>query len=320
MHRHRLKRRRFVKLAAGGCGRILLLSLGIGIITVFSSARIRSWAFGIFTSAWSHVPKQVQLPKVIKIPAGLGLPESVRIPQFPNLFTLSPQEQILLGNEVAQNQGFESDSFMDAGINSVGVRLVRALPNDYRGPAESGGWDWQFKGLRTKDGSVNAVALPGGKIYLYDGLIKLMGDDPNQLAAVIGHEMGHVVKEHTAKQMLTQGLLQKASELILQNSSGEGDGGQSEIIKALAAQMGMQITQMQLSQSAEYQADSIGLQFMSAANYDPAAFLDMLSKLDRISTQRKSILTGVFSTHPPTNRRMREIQKLLKPPAATANW
>jgi predicted Zn-dependent protease len=165
---------------------------------------------------------------------------------------------------------------------------------------------------------VNAVALPGGRIYLYDGLIKLTEGDPNQLAAVIGHEMGHVVKEHTAKQLRTEGLLQKASKLIFESAGREGEGAQSQTIKSLAARMGKQITQMQLSQAAEYQADSLGIQFMSAANYTPSAFLDVLSKLDRISAQSKGILSGVFSTHPPTDKRIQEIRKPLKQAATTA--
>jgi predicted Zn-dependent protease len=318
MHHHKLKKR-LVKLGAAGCGCIVMLSLGIGIIAIAVSAGVKDRIYGFCRSAWALIPKQVQLPQEIKLPPELGLPESVKLPQLPNLFKLSQQEQILLGNEVSQKQGFEAESFADSQIESVGQQLVRALPVDYRGPAESGGWRWQFRGLRTADGSVNAVALPGGKIYLYDGLLKLTASNPNQLASVIGHEMGHIVKEHTAKQLRTEGLLQKASQLILENAGGEGEGAQSQIIKALATRMGKQITQMQLSQADEYEADSLGIQFMSAANYDSSAFIDMLSKLDQISAQRKGILSGVFSTHPPTDRRMQEVQKLLKRPVVEAN-
>ena len=210
MHLHKFKKK-CAKLAAAGCGCILLLVLGTAIIALGSTTGIKDWIYGLCKSAWSSIPKQVRFPQEVKLPAELGLPESIRLPQLPNLFTLSPQEQILLGNEVAQKQGFEAEAFIDARIDSVGMRLVNALPSDYRGPAESGGWSWQFRGLRTADGSVNAVALPGGRIYLNDGLIKLTEGDPNQLAAVIGHEIGHVVKEHTAKQLRTEGLLQKAS-------------------------------------------------------------------------------------------------------------
>lgn len=315
MHLHKLKKK-CVKLAAAGCGCAIVLSFLTLLIVIAGSTGIKDRLYGFCKNIWASIPKQVQLPKEVKLPAELGLPESIRLPQLPNLFTLSPQEQIALGSEVAQKQGFNAESFTDSQIDAVGIRLVRALPAEYRGPTQSGGWAWQFRGLRTADGSVNAVALPGGKIYLYDGLIKLTASDPNLLAAVIGHEMSHVVKEHTAKQLRTEGLLQKASELILESSGGEGEGAQSQIIKALATRMGKQLTQMQLSQAAEYEADSLGTQFMTAANYNPAAFIDMLSKLDQISIQRKGVLRGVFSTHPPTDRRILELQKLLKKPVA----
>jgi predicted Zn-dependent protease len=106
--------------------------------------------------------------------------------------------------------------------------------------------------------------------------------------------------------------MQKASELILKNAGGEGEGAQGQIIKTLAARMGKQITQMQLSQVAEYQADSLGFQFTSAANYDPAGILDVLGKLNRLSVQRNRILSGVFSTHPPTDKRIQKIQILIR--------
>jgi predicted Zn-dependent protease len=310
MHFCKLKKK-CAKLAARGCGCVLLLALAVGIIALAKTTGIKDWVWGLAKRAWSSLPSQGQIPKEIRLPAELGLPESIRLPQLSNLFTLSPKEQILLGNEVAQKQGLEGESFIDAQIDAVGMQLVRALPADYKGPAELGGWEWKFKGLRTKDGAVNAIALPGGRIYLYDGLIKLAGGNRNQLAAIIGHEMAHVVKEHSAKQLRTTGLLQKASELILENAGGEGEGSQSQVIKALATRMGKQITQMQLSQFAEYQADSLGFQFISAANYEPAAFLDVLAKLNQLSSQRNSILSGVFSTHPPTAKRIQEIQKLI---------
>jgi predicted Zn-dependent protease len=311
MHIRKLKKK-FAQLAVAGCGCLLLLALALGIIALSSATGIKDWVYGLAQSARASLPNQFQLPREIKLPAELGLPESIKLPQLPNLFTLSPQEQILLGNEVAQKQGLESDSFIDSRIDTVGKRLVQALPAEYRGPAELGGWAWKFRGLRTKDGAVNAVALPGGGIYLYDGLIKLSDGNTDQLAGIIGHEMAHVVKEHSAKQLRTEGLLQKASALILESTGGEGEGPQSAIITTLAARMGKQITQMQLSQVAEYQADSLGVQFMSAANYSPAAFLEMLNKLNQLSAQNSGILKGIFSTHPPTDKRIQEIQKIIK--------
>jgi predicted Zn-dependent protease len=311
MQLHRLKKK-FIKLAAAGCGCVLVLTLAIGIILLGNTTVIKDWIIGLAKQVWSNLPDKNQINQALnKVPAELGVPESIKLPQLPNLFALSPREQIQLGNEVAQKQGLERESFVDAQIEEIGMRMVRALPPDYQGPAESGGWAWKFRGLRTKDGAVNAIALPGGRIYLYDGLIKLTEGYPDQLAAIISHEMAHVVKEHSAKQLRTEGLLQKASQMILENAGGEGEGVQGQIVATLAAQMGKQLTQMQLSQSAEYQADSLGFQFITAANYKPAALLDVLGKLNRLSGQRNSILSGVFSTHPPTDKRIQQIQKLI---------
>jgi predicted Zn-dependent protease len=77
------------------------------------------------------------------------------------------------------------------------------------------------------------------------------------------------------------------------------------------AHLGKQLTPMQLSQFAEYQADSLGFQFILAAKYDPTVFPDVLAKLNRFSSQRNSLLSDVFRTHPPTNKRIEAIQKLL---------
>jgi|WetSurMetagenome_2_1015567.scaffolds.fasta_scaffold263309_1 predicted Zn-dependent protease len=316
MH-HQLKRR-CAKLAVTGCGCLLLLGLVVGIIVLAGTSGVKGKIYGFCKNLWTVIPKQVQLPQEVNLPAELGLPESIRLPRLPNLFTISAQEQILLGREVAQKEGFDSEAFIDTRVESVGMRLVHALPIEYRGPAESGGWAWRFRGLRTKNGSVNAVALPGGKIFLYDGLITLIEGDPNQLAAIIGHEMGHVVEEHAAKQLRTEGLLQKASQLVLENAGGEAESPQSQVIKTIAARMGKRIAQMQLSQAAEFKADSLGIRFMKAANYDGAAFITVLSKLDQISVQRKGILSGVFSTHPPTDRRTQEIQEMLNSPVEKA--
>lgn len=100
MQIHRLSKKG-AKVAAAGCGCLLLLTLTVGVIAITGATGIKDWIYGSVKRAWSILPRQVQIPQEIKFPTGLGFPESIKIPQLPNLFTLSPQEQILLGNEVA---------------------------------------------------------------------------------------------------------------------------------------------------------------------------------------------------------------------------
>jgi hypothetical protein len=115
MHLRKLKKK-YVKLGAAGCGCALVLTLAIGIIALVSMAGIRNGIYSLAQRAWSSLPNQVHLLQKIKLPAELGLPDSIKLPQLPNLFTLSPREQILLGNEVAQRQGLERESFVNSQI------------------------------------------------------------------------------------------------------------------------------------------------------------------------------------------------------------
>jgi predicted Zn-dependent protease len=305
MSNHRRLGKRLKPLALG-CGFVTLLAVIAGFVLFGTAKGVIGRVSGIVENAGANIPKEISLPS---LPKELGLPQSIKLPQLPvNPFKLSQKDQIVLGNEVATKQGLDKDAFADPKIKEISARLVKALPTNYRGPKEQGGWEWNVSALRTPDGMVNAIALPGGRVYVYDGLIKLTGGDPNQLAAIIGHEMGHVVEEHPAEQLRNAGLLKKASDLLLRNSGGEG-GGENEAVKVWAAQVGEQLTSMKLSQSAEYQADDLGFKFMSAAGYDPKAGLEIMRGLGKLSGKPKSMLSGVFSTHPPTENRIQRLQK-----------
>lgn len=294
-----------LKKLALGCGCAVVLAVATGFVLFGAASGVIGWVSSAAKNVGVNIPKEIALPS---LPKELGLPQSIKLPQLPvNPFKLSQQEQIALGNEVAAKQGLDKNAFSDPKIKEISARLVKVLPANYRGSKEISGWEWKFSSLRTKDGTVNAIALPGGRVYVYDGLIKLTGGNPDQLAAIIGHEMAHVVEEHSAKQLLNTGLLKKASAILLQNAGGEN--AQTEAVKVWAAQVGEQLTSMQLSQSAEYQADDLGFKFMSAAGYNPKAGLEVMRKLGKLSSKPKSMLSGVFSTHPPTDKRIQRLQE-----------
>lgn len=308
------KLKKTIKIGVFGCGCALSGVAVAALLLTGGTKTAVGWVTGAAKSVGLAIPANIKLPTAINLPKEIGLPP-INLPKLPvNPFKLSPQEQIVLGREVATKQNLDQDAFADKNVSKIAARLVKALPDKYRGPKDIGGWEWKFNGLRSPKGDVNAIALPGGRVYVYDGLIKLTGGNENELAAVIGHEMAHVVEEHSAERMRNAGLLKKATDLLLQNSGGEGGGSQEEMIGALATQMGKQITQMQLSQSAEYQADDIGFRLMSSAGYDPKAGLEVMRKLGRLSGTPKSMLSGVFSTHPPTEARIARLKNVVGKP------
>ena len=276
---------------------LLAILIGVGLVTGVK------WLAPAVSGLVSRIPKEIPLPEGIRVPA---LP--------PGLLKLTAQEQIQLGREVAAREGLDGQAFDDRTVSTVAARLVNALPAQYRGPQELGGWAWRVRALRTQGGTVNAVALPGGRIYLYDGLLKLAGNDPHQIALVLGHEMAHVVEEHSAEQLRTAGLLQSVAKLIATSAGGaEGDGQSAEAIRVIATQLGTQIVNMQLSQSAEYQADAVGLQLMRAAGYDPNKGLRILERMDQLATSRGAghpILGRIFSTHPPMQERIAKLRQM----------
>lgn len=300
------KLKKKLKYGLMGCGCLLVCITLLGIVATGALTGVFGYVAGLARSLGIGLP-------VISLPTGISLPQEIRLPPInlpklpANPLKLSPQEQVLLGREVAAKQGLDQKAFSDPRINKIAVRLIKALPKEYHGPGDLGGWEWKFRGLRTENGAVNAIALPGGKIYIYDGLLKLIGSNDDQLAAVLAHEMAHVVEEHSAEQLLASGLLQTAAELLIQ-SSGEGSY-QEDMIRILAAQMGKQVTEMRLSQSAEYQADDIGFRMMAVAGYDPVAGLQILKELGKISGSKDTLLSGVFSTHPPADKRVRKLQE-----------
>lgn len=302
------KLKKKIKLGAAGCGCALVCVVLVGIAVSGAVTGVVGWVYETAKSIGVSIPN-IKLPTQLNLPKEVGLPP-INLPRLPvNPFKLSAQEQIVLGREVAVQQKLDENAFADRRVSQIASRLVEALPEKYKGPNELGGWEWRFSAVRTKNGEVNAIALPGGRIYVYDGLIKLANGNENELAAVIGHEIAHVVEEHSAEQLRNAGLLQKAADLLLQNSGGEGGGSQEEMIGVLAAQMGKRVTQMRLSQSAEYQADDIGFQIMADAGCDPRAGLNILKKLDKLSGGQDTILSGVFSTHPPTEKRVQKLQR-----------
>jgi predicted Zn-dependent protease len=140
-----------------------------------------------------------------------------------------------------------------------------------RGQADVASWEV----VVFREESANAFALPGGKIGVHTGLLKVAKTD-GQLAAVLGHEVGHVIARHGAERvssgMATQGGLAAIDAFILGKSVS---GGQRQLILGglgLASQVGVLLL---FSRSHESEADLIGLDLMSRAGFDPRQSVEL---------------------------------------------
>ncbi|HXZ23713.1 MAG TPA: M48 family metalloprotease [Methanomassiliicoccales archaeon] len=183
---------------------------------------------------------------------------------------LTEQDDVRAGREaagaVAVQIGVLDDPALKAYLNEIGRKLLRGVPNR--------GFDFQFNVVDQLE--PNAFALPGGFIFVSRGLL-LLANNEDQLACVMGHEIGHVVRRHAARQ---QAIAQSASPLSLPWMR--------------AGQMAA------YSRDMERQADEDGQLLCAAAGYDPRALGSFLTSLELAERLRQgtSRTPGFFDTHP----------------------
>jgi len=180
------------------------------------------------------------------------------------------------------------------------VRYVNSLGDSIAKLTSRGDLDWHFYVVDTKE--VNAFAVPGGFIYVNRGLIERT-DKMDELAGVLGHEIGHIVMRHTVKEMQKE---QKADigVLLACQLTGVCDTQGANT----AIQVGANAMFSKFSREDEKQADDQGFQNVVRAGISPVGMVTMFQKL---LDERKASPAGVdawFATHPLEEDRIADIQ------------
>ena len=154
----------------------------------------------------------------------------------------------------------------------------------------------------------NAFAIPGGYVYITRQLLALMNSEA-ELASVMGHEVGHVAARHAAGR-------QTRSTIGQLLAAGAGALTGSDLAGRIVG-TGAQFYTLKYGRDQEYQADALGVRYLSGANYDPYAAADMLAALDASTTLSASVAnrTGArvptwMSTHPNGADRVRRARQL----------
>ncbi|WP_200808361.1 M48 family metallopeptidase [Tistlia consotensis] len=196
-----------------------------------------------------------------------------------------------------QQQGVVHDADYDAQLDRVAGRIVTA--------AGRGGETWNFAVIH--DDSLNAFALPGNKIGVNSGMMKFVQND-DQLAAVIGHEVGHVMARHSAErysqQLLGQVGLDLANAALAANNTPMAD----QIAAVLGAGVNYGVI-LPFSRKQELEADTLGLQYMARAGYDPHQAVDFWR---RMMAQSNGQPPEFMSTHPSDQARIANLQAQIR--------
>jgi predicted Zn-dependent protease len=224
----------------------------------------------------------------------IALPGCAAVSQM-NL--LSAQQEVEIGRQAAKevetSMPIYDDPVVAAYVDSLGQLLARHS----RRPDIK----YTFKVVDTDD--VNAFALPGGFLYVNRGLITTAKTEA-ELAGVVGHEIGHVVGHHGARQISKQYGLAVLIELAL----GGQDPSLTRDIAAQFANIGGTLALLKYGRDAEREADMFAVEETYAAGIDPSGMAAFFEKLMALHESEPGGMELLFSTHPPTNERIASVR------------
>lgn len=152
----------------------------------------------------------------------------------------------------------------------------------------------------------NAFALPGGKIFVSAGLVRRMTDE-RQLAAVLGHETGHVAAKHNVHAMQRQ----MGAAVLVDVAGALAGRDQAQAAKA-AAKVVASIANLRYSRDDEYMADALGITYMTRAGYNPWGMVEMLTVLYNLNRSEPGSLGEMFQTHPLTSKRIDRARAIIR--------
>jgi predicted Zn-dependent protease len=197
-------------------------------------------------------------------------------------------------DEVKQKTPASRDTVAIRYVNCVADAIIREIPGRYK---------WEL--TLFEDNAVNAFALPGGKIGVYTGLLKV-ANDQNQLAAVIGHEIAHVIADHgnarISAAFATQSGLQLAQILA---GAASTEKGQLLGLLGLGAQVGILLP---YGRGQESEADILGLQYMARAGFNPMASILLWQNMGKAGGGQPP---EFLSTHPSHQTRINDLNNAM---------
>jgi predicted Zn-dependent protease len=215
---------------------------------------------------------------------------------------MSEAQEIELGRkahpQVLQQYGRYADEELQAYVSDLGRRIAAA--------SHRPGLEFTFTVLDSEE--INAFALPGGYVYITRGIMAYLNSEA-ELAAVLGHEIGHVTARHSVRQQ-SGAAAAGIGATVIGILTGSGDLANVANMAGTALVRGY-------GRDMELEADSIGATYLARLGYDPEAMIDVVRllknqemlelQLARQEGREPRVYHGLFSTHPDNDTRLREV-------------
>ena len=188
---------------------------------------------------------------------------------------------------------FDDDRRSRELLDEITERLTGRLTNKQR--------RWRVAPTQTDE--VGAFAFPGGFLYVTRSLLELCRYDEDEVACVVGHEMGHVVHGH-AMERITSQLLTTAATRAARIPGG--------LLSQWILGAGVSLFHNAYSQDRELEADEFGARLAAAAGYDPRGAIQVLERLQEVEADGGLPLAEYFSSHPPLELRIQRLRGFIR--------
>ncbi len=221
---------------------------------------------------------------------------------------MSPEQEIALGLQSAPQMaeemgGLSRNQQAAAVVKQVGQKIVQ------NSAAKQTPYSYDFH-LLADPQTINAFALPGGQIFITEGLLMRLTTDgrmlnEHMLAGVLGHEVGHVVARHSAERMAQMELAQGLTGAVTMATYDPSNPNTAYIAQSVA-----NMITMKYGRDQELQSDYLGVRFMLEAGYEPEYLIQVMEVLKQASGGNR---TPEFqSTHPDPENRQAAIQEAIQ--------
>ena len=196
-------------------------------------------------------------------------------------------------SQAQKQNALDRDAATVARVKAIATRLIPAT-GALR--ADAPGWKWDMHVLSSKE--VNAWCMPGGKIAVYTGLIDQLKPTDGELAAVMGHEIGHALREHGREQASRQTLEQFGVGIV---------GALTGVNTQLAQTIADVTIELPHDRTQETEADRVGVELMARAGYDPHEAVNLWQKMSKLASGGQP--PQFLSTHPSNESRIADVTK-----------